>query len=390
MQASLLSEESLFEKLADADTFELATRYQIPGYVKEALARDDRDPSELPSTAYADDYNRRFRCDSGPQALLALAGFLEKKAEYSAPHARKIEERLQSAIRIHGVAKLASEVRVRHTTLSKDAFAELPDDQFAYVFETDNPQTRLRKLPLRNAQEIKTAAVWLEDYRDDFFFSDRHTMAHKILKRAVDLSVPVASLPESLQKQAGQGLGSPSAVHDLLSQRIRLAQEQPLREKLAELRDAIATSPQILTDSRAIQAVNVLEQLDRELGIKYSSATPRPEDVFFSIPLTKAAAVIEDNMELTNGHIYPKEALARVPIADIEAVLGRDIVGDMSTGLEIDPIKAAQVARFLPLDDADIISRLLDANGIEPLFKAAGDSRAIPLEELVKLASHLG
>ena len=72
-----------------------------------------------------------------------------------------------------------------------------------------------------------------------------------------------------------------------------------------------------------------------------------------------------------NGSIaYYATNGAQRPEIDLRALMGSDIADGVALGMDIDPVKLAEVAPTLPLPDAELLEKLLKESGIPPLRSA--------------------
>jgi hypothetical protein len=395
-----MADATLFDHAHDPQGREwhrLSKLYSAPAFVTAYLAGESEktaetilQPSRPPVNVYGDPVRRLFPCKTAAETWLSSLFFTEKRSEYTTKEASWVDERLAKSASHFGIKAHCDAIRVRHTELYKDASDQLPDSQFAYVWVDEATGAKTRRMPLRNVNEVKAAADWFLQYRDSFAFNDRHVVADKILKRATDLGTDLEDAYEPLEQHACRGMSTGKHVAAAIRTRARLAKESATRERLTKLADATENLPSLAVNrDMQFKIAQVLDEVDKAIGLsgRYTENILRPEEACFGVTITKVAEWRDSHCATTTGSIYAMKDFERVPLDDLHAVFGDDIVDAVRSGLHVDPEKMAEVAATLPQPDAHLFDQLLRDSGIFPVIKqAAYRPVGFSTEQLKKLA----
>jgi hypothetical protein len=356
----------------------------VPEYVKQASQEVLDSDSSIPTTAFADVARRRFPCPTKAATYISWMYFLEKKSEMSVKSAELIESRLHNFAHRWGIANDVMVLQQKHAAATKGVMGDLPDSTFAIVWADDRGR-KDRYLPLRNATEVKVAASWFNEHRDEFRFDDRQTIANKILDKAAAFGAGLGeSLDDMLEKQAGRGVYVPTEVAEMLENRVRAVQRCPevVKDRMQKLASQVSSNPVLAIDpATSANLCRTVDTFDRSFGLvgKYSNLVPRPEDVIFKGTLKVAGQFVKNACTLITGSIYEKEQFEKLSLSEVRGLLGDEIVDHVADGLEVDPEKMAEVASTLPRPDAQKLEILMSDVGETPVIKqatAAGMSQA--------------
>ena len=357
------------------ELYRLSLVHSLPEFVKKASPESVYDVKGVASSNYADVINRQFPCHTPQSTWLSAAFFFDKKAEFNPKDQRRIEDRIEKFAAHWGIRKDINAVRVRASDLEKAASDDLPDSSYAWVWVDENG-FKDRRLPLRNAIEVKTASDWLHQYRDSFTFADRNRMATKILEKVAEFGVAVGDKLDFLEKQAGRGVCNPKEVHAMIQDRIKLANDEKHKHILNSLSDAVLNTPKMaLTGNQLVKLANVIDTTDRALGLTkgYGNMLQRPEDVIFKVTFTKTAAELNDHVSTTSGRMYNKGDFSKVALDDLKSLFGDEFADRVRTGMEVDAEKLAEEIATLPRPDAEMFDSLMSEAGIKPaVVKTAG------------------
>lgn len=380
--------DQIADKTGD-DLVRLAKLHEFPEFVKSASMDQTLTPQNLAVTVYADPVNKLYPCHTAASTWLSSLYFGEKKAAYASEESARVQERLDHYSQYWRISGDVNQMQERSEALHKEAAAELPDDAYAWVWR-DEDGNKDRKLPLRNAVEVKRACEWLHSYRDDIPFRDRNVVANKILEKAGEFGASVGEHGEFLEKQAGRGVCNPAEVVGMLKGRSTLAQNPEQKTQILKLAETISSSPrEALQPDMLVKLADTVDSIDRGLGIvrNYSNAVPRPEDVIFKATFTKAAAEVHQHCSMTSGTVYDKNSLSKLGLDDLRSVFGDDFANEVGKGFDIDVEKLAEVAHTLPRPDAELFDNLCRECGISPaLTKGASSAIGMSDEELSTLA----
>lgn len=386
----------------------LAKLYAFPDFVKQASPDNSLQvPHGTPVTACADPVNKQFWCHTKAACWLSHLFYQEKKAEFHPKHRQQIEKRLEAYAGQWGIKAACDAIVARWQELHKAADDRLPDSAFAYVWTGDDGH-KVRQYPLRSAMEVKAAAEWVHQYRDQIPFPVRHTMAKKILEKAASFGAGIKDQKEFLEKQAGHGVCDPAEVVQMIEKRASLVPPDAgvtfdddgkpqggLRNHFLKMAASIKSAPrQALQPDMLLKLAETLDQLDRNLNLvgKYSDGLPRPEDVIFKATFNKVASDLAHHVATTSGNFYEKAAFRKLAAGDLKDLFGDEFVQRVTTRLgDIDPEKMAEEVATLPRPDAQLLDNLLSENGIVPsMKKAASAKQGLDAQAMQQIAAQYG
>lgn len=367
---------------AKTELTKIASRYDFPGFVRNADLDATMDPGQIAVTAYADPTQKKYACHTAAATWLSAAYFHEKSAEYHPKQRERICERFERFADYFGI-------RPEYDKLVKRAEAlrgadTLPDSSYAYVWQSKDG-VKERYYPMTNTLEVKVAAEWLRDNQDRIPFSDRNVIGNKIVEKAARYGAALGeSLTDFVEKQAGRGIPDPDELYAMLERRAMLAKTQQHREAIAKLASAVKAAPRLtLQQNELVKLAATIDMVDYAIGLKgkYTETLPRPEDVIFKVTYTKAAADHGRLCALTTGNVYEKDQFSKLAREDVINLFGNDFADEVCTGLDVDPEKIAGLAHTLPRPDAELLEQLLSESGQQPqLNKSAAYE---PLDEKV-------
>ena len=379
----------------------LAKQYEFPDFVKSASPDNSLQvPRGTPPSACADPVNKQFWCHTKAACWLSHLFYQEKRAEFHPKNRTQIEKRLGEFAAFHGIKAACDAIVARWQQLHKAAEDQLPDSAYAYVWAGEDG-TKVRQYPLRSAMEVKAAAEWLHQYRDQIPFQQRHTMAKKILEKAASHGAGIKDQREFLEKQAGMGVCDPSEVVQMIEKRAMLVPPDAgvtfddngkpqggLRAHFLKMAASIKSAPrQALQPDMLVKLAATMDQLDRQLGL-VGKVQPA-EDVIFQSTFGKVASELAAHVATTSGKLYEKQAFRKLAAADLKALFGDEFVQRVQTPLgDVDPEKMAEEVATLPRPDAQLLDNLLSDSGIVPVMhKAASAKQGLTTAQLEQLAA---
>ena len=365
----------------------LTSLYPPPDFVKTASHDSICGTSEaLPAHLYGDSITRTYPCNNPAATWMSAAFFGDKQASYNQDSSERIKSNILRCASYYGIGGQVTELMGKIAADSRDTMESLPDSDFAWVWAQDDGRKE-RHLPLRNEHEIKAAADYLVNYRDEFVFDDRRKMAEKIIKKAQDYGVTVN---DDVLKQAGHGHCSIKSAARFLRDRARLIKNTEIADQLVKTAAAIEQRP-ASSREHMLKLAKTVSNIDQEFGIyrDYSATVPRPEDALFGITETTVKAAHSAHIPMTSGAIYKLADLAKVKLQDVRDWMGSDLANEVSAGgVLIDQEKLAEILPTLPRGDAELFERMLNKNGINPFAKeASSEEQGLSKQDLFKLAA---
>lgn len=389
-----------FDQTADVtgqQLYRLTRLYQLPNFVKSASSDAIYGEDEMENHQYADPTYRAFPCHTGPATYISTLFFLDKKADMNPEKAAFIEQRLDNFAYLHGILQSVAALKTKIASINKiSSLDELPDEDFALILDPqDSPDgTRARLYPLRNALEVKKAAEWLEQYKDDISYDIRQKIAEAILSKAEVFGAGLGDLDEFLHKQAGIGACAYNDAAKLVNNRAALLKKMgkhDISTKLSEIAKTINKNPTAVNNSeQLIKLAGLIDDIDRETGLnRLVNDLTRPEDVFFEITEKLATTLRNEHISTVSGNIYKLADFDGLKLNDVRDTMGSEFADAISTGgLFVSPEKMAEIVPTLPLNDSELFDSFLQSFGISPVAKeAAHVSNRLSDEDLVTLAS---
>lgn len=378
-------------------TYKLTQQFGMPDFVKSASS-EKLYGSDLGLSAklYADPFNKLYPCHTKAATWLSSLFFLNNKQEnkYNSKEASIIEQKIDKFAKYFNVSKEVDQLKIDFKKASSTNLDKLSDEMFALVFTQDNKKERY--YPLRNGNEIKQAAAYIDQYKDVIPLVERQKMAQKILDRAESVGVSFDDdVSEFLDKQAGYGVCAASDAKDLIQNRIyELKKSKAPKELITELEKAashcIEDADTVRQQNNLSSLAQIIDNLDRSYGFnkKYSAALPRPEDVLFGVTVKAASTVLSDYCTLTNGKIYKVADFRKIPLNEIRDLMGDEFADEVSVGgLTTSPEKLAEVASTLPRTDVAVLDRILNSVGIKPVAKEAAHYEVGIRDQLHEIAA---
>lgn len=379
--------------LSGTETHRLTQLYPPPEFVKQASRAQlygPEDSSTQPAHLYADPRKQNYPCHSKAATWMSALFFLEKGTQYKTAEAQAIGQRLEKSAEYFQMRPELDQLKRAMAADSGDDLAKLPDADFALVWASE--QGKDRHYPLRNAQEVKMASEWFTQYRDQFVFADRHTMADKICTKAAEYHVALDD-PELFQKTAGYGHCAADTIAQALEKRANLvARKYP--EYTAEMRKIAASvrenPPGARDTGMRIKLATLIDQFDRQTqltSLYHEGGLEMPEEILFQITEKVAHDFATQHFSTTNGAFYEKTAMEQLTPDQVREWMGDDFADEVASGLYVDVAKMATIAATLPRGDAEVFERMCASLDIQPFARdKAASASGISQAELFALA----
>jgi hypothetical protein len=369
----------VLDHVADVNGVELhrmAKLYGLPDFVKTADDAETLRPGQLPKSVYADPATNHYPCHTPASTYLSCVFFTEKQANYHPKNRARVQTQLDAFVKHWGIKSAVDEMRVKYEASHKNADDRLPDSDFAFVFVTDDG-SKTRHWRMKNAAEVKAAADALFTNKD-MPFSDRNVIANKILTKAAQYGASLGEHETFVERQAGRGVCDPEQVCVMLQNRARLVKSAQQRDAMVKLADGIAKNPHSLTPDKLVELAVTIDKLDRmhKLAGHYTEAIPDPVNVIFSSTYGQIKQATDSACALTTGAVYDSSQFSKIALNELRDLFGGEFADEVSTGLELDPIKLAEQVSALPRPEAEMFEQMLDAAGVPPMAHKAASERA--------------
>lgn len=338
---------------------------RLPGFVKEASVDGQREQlNELPSSSFADTFDRKFPIHTKAAAYLSYAYFLKQADKCAGDTQRtRIEQGFQKAAELWCL---------------KGEYIDLRDQFAPKAAITKNAAALVvegkRYFPINDARELNTAIDDLKNYRSNFSYPMRKEASANILNAAMRMGIPVHTVDASIHKMAGHGLTTKKAAEGEVIRRLNwLDSSQPsdLRPPLEECLNKLhkhAAENGVVGGEPIQKLAELLDLVDRTIGLnaRYGESVPFPEDVLFGFTKSAAEGTASGTVSLITGSSYNLPDLEKSGAAF--KALGQDLL-DCMTDLagNVDLHKVAEILPTLPRPDAQVLETALDKCGVQKL-----------------------
>lgn len=299
----------------------------------------------MPSSVFADPTGRNYPCHT-------KAACWNSAAEFAAAEVREplVELRLREKAHVLGIGGHVNELlTMPKTAAAGDAFALTLDGVGHY--------------PLRTPAEIKTAAAYLIKYAAEFDGDQQQQFAANVIVQGEKFGVET---PE-LEKFAGLGTTPLSWIREGLTARANVLQGRGSEHAktaatiLSDLAKDLSVSPSAAQRLKLAALVGDVDR-DFELTHLYDREFSSPADMFHGVTKTATERLIRECIELVDGSIVEKSALARVTEDQCRSWLGDDIADaafEDFAGFSTE--KLAEILPTLPRPEARRLHEMLKA-----------------------------
>lgn len=360
----------------------------LPEFVKNAELEERPALANLGSESFGDNRRRLYPCHTKAATWLANAFFQQNRSNYSKNDADFVQGRIEKFAGYWGIRNLVDQFNDKWNKIAYfNGHTNLPDEKYALVAEFDG--NKIRRFPMPNAASVKAAGEYLYANRALYPYEWRKAAARRILKEAIfydDLtkqgkySGPPhpfnGETQDYLERAAGFGIVHPSHAAEKIAQRAVML-HRDFKEhaiKLAEL-VKVVQAQDVIPPAEFQKIAALIDAVDRETGLfdHYHEGVEMPEEMFFDVLEKEAEDILDSQIRLTSGSVYPVGLLLNLPLEKIAAVLGRDFLKEVvsADGFSVDPVKFAQIVTTLPRDDAEMIDRAIHASIQGPHEKKA-------------------
>lgn len=308
----------------------VAGRPRVVDLVKEAEVVPE-EADDLPDTAFAWPEKRAFPIHTREHAIMSRV--YRENTPQVPPY---VDTLLKEACDVYGVPE---------EVFAREKQAAAPDDPEDYLLPD------MKRLPVRSAEQVKTAEATLIDGYQKLAFENRALACKRLIDKAERFGVRLNPL---MHKLAGFTISSTQTVKDWLEARKEAAPE-PYKLAFQKLANALNGQPVEMRDRAAlVKLAEVIGELDKKAGLvkHYDRKLPDPVQTVFNT--TKVAGHGVD----LNGRFVPTTRLAQYDAKFYEDVLGEDIVREASDGRGgFDPQKLAMILETLPRDMKTMLSQ---------------------------------
>jgi hypothetical protein len=379
--------------ISGRERYRLSELLDAPEFVKRASGDDLCGDEHTPPDAYAYPPRSLFACHTPAATWMSTAFFLDKKAHLDPRDVTFIDDRLQHYAKYHKITNAINELRTKFAASQEVSEESLDDDDYAMVVYDRG--IRNRQYTLRNSLEVKAAAAYLHKHRDSFPFDIRLSWADKVLQKAAAYGTTLGEHNDYIERQSGNGHCTVKEAIDLIRGRVAATRQGggPLTELqtgMVELADMLHNNPSTLyKPGMRVKLASVIDGFDRATGLnhQYGDIVRRPEDVLFELTTEKMAKVVNEHVSTTTGNIYHITDLEKLGAGDVRKYMGDEFVDEISSDGRIDIEKAAAIVPTLDRGLAVWFDELMQATGVNPVAKEAGDGYGFSHDYLLAMAA---
>lgn len=341
---------------------ELIGDANIPSYVSQYTAPDEKKASDLSDTLYADDARRMFPIDTPASTWLSAAYFAYNRdgLPYKRATADFVANALLKAAETHGIVGDVEKCVQAITAGTMAKQAADADSDYCLVRRAESGEVVTRKYRVTDPEMLKEAAAYFSENRFHYPAEVRREIASNLVKKAVSMSVSTGSLPTSVLREAGHGLPDKQLLMNELLERAHLIKDAGVSAQLAGLVEAVHNaSPEELLGgldkiAEVVDAVDTATGLSKHYGRKLLS----PADFTHSIAMDKAAQDLEDIIEL-DKLAFDAQALLQIPAEFYARVCGQEFVDASKVDGLMDKMAFVKAANALTKIDKSVLERAI-------------------------------
>ena len=275
---------------------------------------------------------------------------------------------------------IAGETTQLRDKMAATAAVETPTHYAISLYDGKN------RWPLRNAEEVKSAASHLLRYRSMFEYPIRKEAAVRILRTAREFDVELdTNLRASLSKIAGHGTCSKEQILATIGCRTEKLKgiDSDVCQQLQKVAESVMATPATARDNdNLVKLANVLDELDAAyIKQPYSDNWTAPEDVLFNISLDDVEAVKSAYVQTPTGSVYEKIALEQLSPATLQEWLGVEFAKAATVAglLTVDADSLTGLLADLPASQQEMFDKMAASVGIEPAIRLETNATDLPL-----------
>lgn len=348
-------------------------KYNAPDFVKSASMKDITPPADSDNfyEILADPIRLQYPCHTKAATWVSAACFADNQDKFPEPQRELIGMNIEKFAKFHGILpEVEAIISQRNRRIKQASMKEVvPDDQYAILQEVNGKQIKAGLM--RNPSELKKAAAWLIENRNEMPLENCTDIASRIIKRAEALNV---SLEENrrLEQLTGKGIRPSSDIAQCLHERASIVapRNKEASVKMHQLATIFEQKPYRAGSMEMYKTACAIDKFDQSCGLtamRTRGEIPFPEEVCYEVTSSDFRKFASENVRLQTGDIYALENVSRVPRIDFEARLGKDLTDECYQGLHFDKEAALNILPTLPRPMAEDVVKLLRSQGIKPI-----------------------
>ena len=348
-------------------------KYNAPDFVKSASMKDITPPTDSDNffEILADPIHVQYPCHTKAATWVSAACFADNQDKFPEAQRQLIGMNIEKFAKFHGILpEIESLIAQRNRQIKQASMKEVvPDDQYAILQEVNGKQIKAGLI--RNATELKKAASWLLENRNEMPLENCTDIATRILKRADALGV---SLDENrrLEQLTGKGIRPSEDIAYCLHERARLvaSRNKEASVKMHKLAEVFEKQPYRAGSMEMYKTACAIDKFDQNCkltAMRSRGEIPFPEEVCYEVTASDFRKFASENVRLQTGDIYALDDINKVSRLDFEARMGKDLTDECYSGLHFDKEAALNILPTLPRPMAEDVVKLLRSSGIKPI-----------------------
>ena len=292
------------------------------------------------------------------QFLKEVNEFLHTRHTLSKPEQMRKRARLMYFAEKFGVAP---EVR---TMLTKKAAV------LRHTFKSNQAH-----LPLRNEQEVKTAAEWLIKYRSRLLYPMRKTAALRIVNASSRWHV---CLPEdfvqTLDRMASMGFGDWDQIQEQVQKRATYANNiglTPWATRLLRLASELPREPGPEYQKQAVKLAYLIDEFDKAHGLTPKCGYMLPEDFLFGVTRSDIEKSLKQVWNVKTGNIYRREDLGFINVELLRDSLGKSTYTKIAIGPYLDYDQLNDWLQTATYEEAQLFDKVASLSNVKPYAQYA-------------------
>lgn len=301
----------------------------VPAYVADYTPLDKEAASKLPAELFADPDSMSYPIDSKGATWLSAGLFQIKQGsiqpEYTPAMSEWVWGNIMKAAHAFDITtdvqQLTDAVKASMTKT-----AEPSDNDYGWLVKNAENVVVARRYPMFDADGVMKAAVYFDENRRHYPHAVRREISSNIMRKAAQYGVAETALPDSVAREAGEGLPRSSIIMRELIHRARMSKDAEAGIALLNLNEVLnVATPQELSQNLD-KLAELIEDFDHVEGVAgaYGTKVTFPADILHSVREKVAEAAVSDGIMLA-AKLFSKTALAQLDAKEaFEPILGSD------------------------------------------------------------------
>lgn len=325
----------------------------VPSYVRQYTLPDEKTASTLSDSLFADPVNRLYPISDKAGTWLSATYYAFDASAHDVKVASAVWQGINDAAAAYGIVEDIVKVRkdLAEAFTTKQASAE--DNNYGWLERDGTGKVIERRYPMFDITGVKKAAEYFDENRRHYGLGMCRTVAGNILRKAAEYGVDTATLPASIEREAGLGLPRRTVIMRELNERAELSKDAENGALLANVTRLVGASDDEELHANVEKIAEVLEQFDKLEGLTkhYGKGITYPTDFLYGVSLKEADTFVNKSAKL-HRYVFNVEKLAEnMPVQLITDILGEKRGLDSCDNGKLSVVKLAAMLNQLPMAD---------------------------------------